>query len=152
MPLYPRSFISSYGSIDQHWKPRRKYISRLISMMVWRLCFPRATACENILFKSSRISIILQTFGVSSAFEVFTPSRAASKALNRSGRWRSEYTIDFDEGKVTGRILVHVHYYEQGNVCWVYPVIIGSYFDDITGAVNNDARHFFQFASWNLYR
>ncbi|XP_006462689.1 hypothetical protein AGABI2DRAFT_193792 [Agaricus bisporus var. bisporus H97] len=33
-----------------------------------------------------------------------------------SGRWRSEYTISFDEGKVTGKILAHVHYYEQGNV------------------------------------
>ncbi|KAF5360578.1 hypothetical protein D9756_004779 [Leucocoprinus leucothites] len=33
-----------------------------------------------------------------------------------SGRWRSEYVISFDQGTVTGKILVHVHYYEQGNV------------------------------------
>ncbi|KAH9060495.1 F-actin capping protein alpha subunit [Lactarius vividus] len=33
-----------------------------------------------------------------------------------SGRWRSEYIVDLDERKITGRILVNVHYYEQGNV------------------------------------
>jgi capping protein alpha len=33
-----------------------------------------------------------------------------------SGRWRSEYTVDLDARKVTGQILVNVHYYEQGNV------------------------------------
>jgi capping protein alpha len=33
-----------------------------------------------------------------------------------SGRWRSHYDIDFDENKVTGKVLVNVHYYEQGNV------------------------------------
>lgn len=33
-----------------------------------------------------------------------------------SGRWRSEYAIDLTEKKVKGRILVNVHYYEQGNV------------------------------------
>ena len=34
----------------------------------------------------------------------------------RSGRWRSEYTVDFDQGEVTGLIRVNVHYYENGNV------------------------------------
>jgi capping protein alpha len=33
-----------------------------------------------------------------------------------SGRWRSEYTVDADQKKLTGRVLVNVHYYEQGNV------------------------------------
>ncbi|TEB39904.1 F-actin-capping protein subunit alpha [Coprinellus micaceus] len=33
-----------------------------------------------------------------------------------SGRWRSEYTVDLTEKKVKGKILVNVHYYEQGNV------------------------------------
>jgi hypothetical protein len=33
----------------------------------------------------------------------------------RSGRWRSEYTIDLDKGEVSGKVLVNVHYYEQGN-------------------------------------
>ncbi|KAG5648308.1 hypothetical protein DXG03_004880 [Asterophora parasitica] len=33
-----------------------------------------------------------------------------------SGRWRSEYTVDLGDNTVTGRILVNVHYYEQGNV------------------------------------
>ncbi|PCH39763.1 F-actin capping protein alpha subunit [Wolfiporia cocos MD-104 SS10] len=33
-----------------------------------------------------------------------------------SGRWRSEYTVDLEERTLKGRILVNVHYYEQGNV------------------------------------
>ncbi|KIY44797.1 F-actin capping protein, alpha subunit [Fistulina hepatica ATCC 64428] len=33
-----------------------------------------------------------------------------------SGRWRSKYHIDLNDHTVTGQILVHVHYYEQGNV------------------------------------
>ncbi|KII86895.1 hypothetical protein PLICRDRAFT_43576 [Plicaturopsis crispa FD-325 SS-3] len=33
-----------------------------------------------------------------------------------AGRWRSEYTVDLDENQVHGKILVNVHYYEQGNV------------------------------------
>jgi len=34
-----------------------------------------------------------------------------------SGRWRSQYHIDFAESKmIQGTILVNVHYYEQGNV------------------------------------
>ncbi|KZT09326.1 F-actin capping protein, alpha subunit [Laetiporus sulphureus 93-53] len=33
-----------------------------------------------------------------------------------SGRWRSEYVVDLEERKLTGKLLVNVHYYEQGNV------------------------------------
>ncbi|KAK7469105.1 F-actin-capping protein subunit alpha [Stygiomarasmius scandens] len=33
-----------------------------------------------------------------------------------SGRWRSEYIIDLNENTVEGKILVNIHYYEQGNV------------------------------------
>ncbi|OJT08057.1 F-actin-capping protein subunit alpha [Trametes pubescens] len=33
-----------------------------------------------------------------------------------SGRWRSEYVVDTGAKQVTGRILLNVHYYEQGNV------------------------------------
>lgn len=37
--------------------------------------------------------------------------------LHRSGRWRSQYHIDFSESRtIQGKILVNVHYYEQGNV------------------------------------
>ena len=44
------------------------------------------------------------------------PGHACSNRMNRSGRWRSEYRIDLQDGKVDGKILVNVHYYEQGNV------------------------------------
>ena len=35
---------------------------------------------------------------------------------SRSGRWRSEYIIDTAAKTLEGKILVNVHYYEQGNV------------------------------------
>ena len=34
----------------------------------------------------------------------------------RSGRWRSEYTINMTTKEVSGKILINIHYYEQGNV------------------------------------
>ncbi|KAJ7600977.1 F-actin-capping protein subunit alpha [Mycena floridula] len=33
-----------------------------------------------------------------------------------SGRWRSEYLVNLNDNTVQGKILVTVHYYEQGNV------------------------------------
>ncbi|KAH7910815.1 F-actin-capping protein subunit alpha [Hygrophoropsis aurantiaca] len=33
-----------------------------------------------------------------------------------AGRWRSEYIINLDSHTITGKVLVNVHYYEQGNV------------------------------------
>ncbi|KAG1906474.1 F-actin-capping protein subunit alpha [Suillus fuscotomentosus] len=33
-----------------------------------------------------------------------------------AGRWRSHYEIDFESRTIQGRVLVNVHYYEQGNV------------------------------------
>lgn len=36
--------------------------------------------------------------------------------MSRSGRWRSEYIVDISEGKVEGKVLINVHYFEQGNV------------------------------------
>jgi len=33
-----------------------------------------------------------------------------------SGRWRSKYVVDLARGQVTGKVLINVHYYEQGNV------------------------------------
>ncbi|KAF8908946.1 F-actin capping protein, alpha subunit [Gymnopilus junonius] len=33
-----------------------------------------------------------------------------------SGRWRSEYAVNLTNNQVSGKILVNIHYYEQGNV------------------------------------
>ncbi|KAF9565710.1 F-actin capping protein, alpha subunit [Agrocybe pediades] len=33
-----------------------------------------------------------------------------------SGRWRSEYSIDLEAKHLMGKILLNIHYYEQGNV------------------------------------
>jgi capping protein alpha len=33
-----------------------------------------------------------------------------------SGRWRSEYIVDMSTKQLSGKVLINVHYYEQGNV------------------------------------
>ena len=43
-------------------------------------------------------------------------SPAHSFIPHRSGRWRSEYILDLAAQTLTGKILLNVHYYEQGNV------------------------------------
>lgn len=72
--------------------------------------------------------------------------------LNRSGRWRSAYTIDFAENKVAGKVLVNVHYYEQGNVSHTYVLLLEK--ADVNGMLGptfNDARHSIQNTSWNIF-
>ncbi|KAG8214455.1 F-actin-capping protein subunit alpha [Butyriboletus roseoflavus] len=52
-----------------------------------------------------------------SHFTVQIVSNKYNPANFWSGRWRSQYQIDFAESKtILGKILVNVHYYEQGNV------------------------------------
>lgn len=36
--------------------------------------------------------------------------------LVRAGRWRSEYIVDLTSNRVSGKMLINIHYYEQGNV------------------------------------
>ncbi|KAG8936390.1 F-actin-capping protein subunit alpha [Tulasnella sp. 418] len=33
-----------------------------------------------------------------------------------SGRWRSQYEVDLEQRRISGTVLINVHYYEQGNV------------------------------------
>ncbi|KAF9468543.1 F-actin-capping protein subunit alpha [Collybia nuda] len=63
--------------------------------------------------------------GVSSVFStVDTPNRFVIQVVANkynpknfwSGRWRSEYIVDLNENQISGKILLNVHYYEQGNV------------------------------------
>lgn len=61
--------------------------------------------------------------GVTSVFASGSNNLTIQLVANRynpqnfwSGRWRSRYEIDLDAKTVTGKILVTVHYYEQGNV------------------------------------
>lgn len=53
----------------------------------------------------------------------------------RTGRWRSSYEVNLEEGTVTGRILVNVHYYEQGNVGLCPSLLLPS---PLTAAVGRD--------------
>jgi F-actin capping protein alpha subunit len=63
------------------------------------------------------------------------------KKHSRSGRWRSEYIIDLNEHKLLGRILVNVHYYEQGNVSSSYLIHAAVIRSAATGPIIYNARH-----------
>jgi capping protein alpha len=76
--------------------------------------------------ESSTLNYLLAHFhdGVASVFSVPGTSKFFIQIVANkynpsnfwSGRWRSEYVVDLDENNVDGKILVNVHYYEQGNV------------------------------------
>jgi len=62
---------------------------------------------------------VVSVFSVPDSATKFTIQVVANKYNPSnfwSGRWRSEYRLDLDERRLEGRILVNVHYYEQGNV------------------------------------
>ncbi|KAG8984840.1 F-actin-capping protein subunit alpha [Tulasnella sp. 427] len=61
--------------------------------------------------------------GVASVFVLSPSSFSLVLVANKynpsnfwSGRWRSRYVIDLDRGQILGKVLINVHYYEQGNV------------------------------------
>ncbi|THV05216.1 F-actin capping protein, alpha subunit [Dendrothele bispora CBS 962.96] len=90
------------------------------------LTFDDETATRSSLEKAS-LTYLLAHFhdGVAS---VFSKQGAQNQYLLQivankynpsnywSGRWRSEYLVNLNENTVEGKILVNIHYYEQGNV------------------------------------
>ena len=86
-------------------------------MTAWHLYFQLAIVDRNTLFRPLGTSTILQITGL---YWDFVHCAMPDNFQIRSGRWRSQYVIKFDQGTVTGNISVHVHYYEQGNVN--YPI------------------------------
>jgi len=51
-----------------------------------------------------------------SVYSILIDANKYNPANFWSGRWRSKYTIDFSKGVINGKVLINVHYYEQGNV------------------------------------
>jgi hypothetical protein len=68
------------------------------------------TSSPSKLFQTSTIPPI------SGMVPCFVSEYPPTDDLPRSGRWRSEYRVDIAEKKAEGKVLVNVHYYEQGNV------------------------------------
>lgn len=61
--------------------------------------------------------------GVASVFSISTTAFTVVIVANKynpsnfwSGRWRARYNINLQDGTVSGKVFIHVHYYEQGNV------------------------------------
>jgi len=59
---------------------------------------------------------VFSTPGSSTRFTIQIVANKYNPSNFWSGRWRSEYLIDLSEHTATGRVLVNVHYYENGNV------------------------------------
>ncbi|KAI0357385.1 F-actin capping protein alpha subunit [Trametes cingulata] len=59
---------------------------------------------------------VFSTPGSSTRYIVQIVANKYNPANYWSGRWRSEYIIDTESKELTGKILLNVHYYEQGNV------------------------------------
>ncbi|KAF5382767.1 hypothetical protein D9615_002936 [Tricholomella constricta] len=62
------------------------------------------------------VGSVFVTPGVPNRFIIQIVANKYNPTNYWSGRWRSEYIVDLSDNTVTGRILVNVHYYEQGNV------------------------------------
>ncbi|TFK52263.1 F-actin capping protein, alpha subunit [Heliocybe sulcata] len=62
------------------------------------------------------VASVFATPGSPSKFTVQIVANKYNPTNFWAGRWRSAYTIDLEQEVVSGKILVNVHYYEQGNV------------------------------------
>ncbi|EPQ51012.1 F-actin capping protein, alpha subunit [Gloeophyllum trabeum ATCC 11539] len=62
------------------------------------------------------VASVFATPGSSSKFTIQIVANKYNPTNFWSGRWRSEYVVDLAQKVISGRILVNVHYYEQGNV------------------------------------
>ncbi|KAH7885371.1 F-actin-capping protein subunit alpha [Phlebopus sp. FC_14] len=76
--------------------------------------------------QSSALSYLSSHYhdGVTAVFAALPPKTFAVQIVANkynpsnfwSGRWRSHYKIDLNNNTIQGKVLVNVHYYEQGNV------------------------------------
>ncbi|KAF7309642.1 F-actin-capping protein subunit alpha [Mycena indigotica] len=62
------------------------------------------------------VASIFSAQGSTKNFVIQVVANKYNPANYWSGRWRSEYRVDMNESTLRGKILVNVHYYEQGNV------------------------------------
>ncbi|KAI0338904.1 F-actin capping protein, alpha subunit [Trametopsis cervina] len=64
----------------------------------------------------SGVGSVFPTHGKPNRFVVQLVTNKYNPSNFWSGRWRSEYIVDLEARTLEGKILVNVHYYEQGNV------------------------------------
>ncbi|KAG8843047.1 F-actin-capping protein subunit alpha [Tulasnella sp. 330] len=60
----------------------------------------------------------------STSFTIVIVANKYNPANFWSGRWRARYLVDLEQGLINGKILINVHYYEQGNVRWTKLLLI----------------------------
>ncbi|EIM81662.1 F-actin capping protein alpha subunit [Stereum hirsutum FP-91666 SS1] len=62
------------------------------------------------------VASVFSTPGSSTHFTIQVVANKYNPNNYWSGRWRSEYVVDLEAKTISGRLLLNVHYYEQGNV------------------------------------
>jgi len=62
------------------------------------------------------VGSVFSTSGSPNRFVIQIVANKYNPSNYWAGRWRSEYIIDLNDNQVHGKMLVNVHYYEQGNV------------------------------------
>ncbi|KAJ3544047.1 hypothetical protein NM688_g5788 [Phlebia brevispora] len=123
---------SSENDVDRFWDPRTRTSFRFDHLTLeasdpepvepWEESEPFRVALETsaLTYLSAHFHDgVISVFSTQDNLERFTVQLVANKYNPSnfwSGRWRSEYIVDLTNRKLEGRILVNVHYYEQGNV------------------------------------
>ncbi|OAX36657.1 F-actin capping protein, alpha subunit [Rhizopogon vinicolor AM-OR11-026] len=86
---------------------------------------PSEAESQRAALESAALSYLSSHYhdGVATIFAMSTTQFVVQIVSNKynpsnywAGRWRSQYEIDFESRSIQGKVLVNVHYYEQGNV------------------------------------
>ncbi|OJA16840.1 hypothetical protein AZE42_03629 [Rhizopogon vesiculosus] len=86
---------------------------------------PSEAESQRAALESAALSYLSSHYhdGVATIFAMSTTRFVVQIVSNKynpsnywAGRWRSQYEIDFESRSIQGKVLVNVHYYEQGNV------------------------------------
>ncbi|TCD70565.1 F-actin-capping protein subunit alpha [Steccherinum ochraceum] len=82
----------------------------------FRAALETATVAYLAAHFQSGVASVFSVAGNADQFIIQVVANKYNPANFWSGRWRSEYTVDLAERTLSGKILLNVHYYEQGNV------------------------------------
>ncbi|KAJ7212196.1 F-actin-capping protein subunit alpha [Mycena pura] len=82
----------------------------------FRAALEKATISYLTAHFHDGVSFVFTKNGTANQFIMQIVANKYNPSNYWSGRWRSEYHIDLNENTVQGKVLVNVHYYEQGNV------------------------------------
>ncbi|KAI0700035.1 F-actin-capping protein subunit alpha [Cerioporus squamosus] len=120
------------ASLDRYWDPRSRTSFRFDHLSLetsdpepvepdaesepFRAALETASLAYLQAHYHDGVVSVFPTQGSSSRYIVQIVANKYNSSNYWSGRWRSQYTVDTSAKSLEGKILVNVHYYEQGNV------------------------------------